>query len=216
MQKLIPPSWIATSVSVVSARGRQLVFSCVMLALGLGHLACAPAVAQFSPYADWERGADLEPGKTFVLARSPRLPETLGADQKRLALAVEATIKSELAKKGYQLAPAESAQLVVSFHALVRERQEVEVQPRDCLATSGELSVTAPAAQSQSMMLACEESIVTTVDEGTLIVDVFDAKTRTLLWHGWASGDAPDRSAPGTVDLVKRVTARILSRFPPK
>jgi hypothetical protein len=79
-----------------------------------------------------------------------------------------------------------------------------------------DLGVTAPVAQSQAMMLACEEFIVTNFDQGTLIVDVFDAKSKELLWHGWASGEAPDRSDPQTVDLLKRVTARILSRFPPR
>lgn len=215
MLDMIPTTRIFTSKEERAARGGRRSLGFFALVIGLLPLACVPPTAEFAPYADWERGADLTPGKSFVLGRSPRVPETLGDDQKRLALAIESTITAELIKKGYALAPAESAELVVSFHALTRERREVEVRPRDCMATK-ELGVTAPAAQSQSMMLACEESIVTNFDEGTLIVDVFDAKSRELLWHGWASGQSPDRSAAETVDLVKRVTARILSRFPPR
>jgi hypothetical protein len=49
--------------------------------------------------------------------------------------------------------------------------------------------------------------------EGTLIIDVFDARNNQLVWHG-SSKRAIDPAAPVTPDSVARAVAAILLSFP--
>ena len=51
--------------------------------------------------------------------------------------------------------------------------------------------------------------------EGTLGIDIFDAKTKQPVWHGWASKTvtSADRNDPSPA--IKSAVAAIIKRFPP-
>ena len=164
-------------------------------------------------FADWERGVDLSPGKTFALTKSAELPRDLDERRKALVALVNATIERELTQKGYTKAPVESAQLVVNFYVVRRMLQEVSVQPRDCyMSGRGELP---PGTNWDSAAIACEESLVTEYQEGTLIIDVYDAAKQELVWHGWKSRKSLPSDSPELPAVVEQATVDILSNFPP-
>jgi len=50
---------------------------------------------------------------------------------------------------------------------------------------------------------------------GTLVVDIFDARTKQAVWHGSARGVISD-SLEQNVKEVKLAVDKLLSRFPPR
>jgi len=162
--------------------------------------------------ADWERGVDLSPKKTFSVARSAELPEHLTPEQERLVQIVDDTIKRELARKGYQEVARPTAQLVATSHFANRERTNVNTYTchnywQDAMYEGAVL----PAGAVQ----ACQESELTKFEEGVLMIDVYDTERKELVWHGWATARKPEPGAPATTELVQQATLDILERFPP-
>ncbi|HEU5074669.1 MAG TPA: DUF4136 domain-containing protein [Polyangiaceae bacterium] len=190
------------------SRGLEVGVTAALIALA-ALLGCAAPAA----FADWERGVDLSPGKTFALTKSAELPRDLDERQQALVALVNATIERELTRKGYTKAPLESAQLVVNFYVVRRMLEEVSVQSRDCyMSGRGELP---PGTNWDSAAIACEESLVSEYQEGTLIIDVYDAARRELVWHGWKSRKSLPSDSPELPTVVEQATIDILSNFPP-
>ena len=54
--------------------------------------------------------------------------------------------------------------------------------------------------------------------QGTLVIDIVDAKTKTLVWRGSATGtvDGQQRSPEEMQQRVNNVVAQIMANFPPK
>lgn len=48
-------------------------------------------------------------------------------------------------------------------------------------------------------------------DEGTLTIEVYEAKSRQLVWAGWAKGETKDRP---NLERVRSAVEDIISRFP--
>lgn len=184
-----------------------------LLALSLFLFAPLLGCAAPAAHADWERSADFSPGKTFAITASDELSQRPTARQKALIAIVHTTIERELVHKGYVKAPPDSARLLVSFYPLRRMRQEVTVKQSDCYARDrGELP---PGTPWEGTMIACEESLVTEYEEGTLIIDIYDAEQEQLIWHGWKSDKALPPDSAELPALAERATVDILSNFPP-
>ena len=162
--------------------------------------------------ADWERGVDLSPSKTFSVARSAELPEHLTPEQEHLVQVVDQTIKRELARKGYREVSRPTAQLVATSHFASRERTNVNTYTchnywQDAMYEGAVL----PAGAVQ----ACQESELTKFEEGVLMIDVYDTERKELVWHGWATAKRSEPGATATAELVQQATLDILERFPP-
>jgi hypothetical protein len=166
--------------------------------------------------ADWERGANLEPSKTFAVARSPFLPKELTTEQAALLAIVENTTKNELTKKGYHEAAADQADLIATPSFIKRKRSDtvdasLYCGSYDVKVTQGTLAPPATALQG-----TCEETYITQYDEGTLLIDMYDTKLSELVWHGWASAEMPQAGSSVTPQqFVERATVDILNKFPP-
>ena len=189
----------------------QQIFAALMLGGGLV-TAGAGCSAPVRASADWERGADMSPSKTFSIGRSAELPEHLTPEQERLVKVVDDTIKSELARKGYREVPRNTAQLVATTHFASRERTNVNTYTchnywQDAMYEGAVL----PAGAVQS----CQESELTKFEEGVLMIDVYDTERKELVWHGWATAKRPKPGASASADVVQQATLDILERFPP-
>jgi hypothetical protein len=155
----------------------------------------------------------LAPGKTFAVTASAQLPEKLDEQQKALVAQVNSAIERELTQKGYTPAPVASAQLVVNFYVIRRMVEEVSVKSRECyMRNRGELP---PGTNWDSAAIACEESLVSEYQEGTLIIDIYDAAKKELVWHGWKSRKSLPIDSPELPGVVEQATVDILSNFPP-
>ena len=189
--------------------GSRLVSSLVLGACALG---CGAPPMHAS--ADWERGVDFQADKTFCVERSPWIPKDLTPEQAALLEVAERTTKEQLVKKGYRESARDRARLVATPYFIKSKRDDVMLAATYCGAY--DVKVTGkdvPAGLAGS----CEESYITQFDEGTLLVDLYDAKRDQLIWHGWTSTEWPKQraQAANTPQLVERAMIDILAKFPP-
>lgn len=164
--------------------------------------------------ADWERGADLGPSKTFSVTRSPLLPADITPKQVELMGVVDATTRSELTRKGYHEASSEQAELIATSYFIKRRRKDVMTSSFTCTASPG-YAMTSGGIIKAEALPPCEESVISDVDEGVLLIDLYDRQHRQLVWHGWATA-RPEPGSPPTQAQVAQVTKEILEHFPPK
>jgi len=181
--------------------------------LGASAFAAACGATPLHASADWERGADLGPSKTFCVARSPWIPKDLTPEQASLLSIVETTARRELVSKGYREAPPEQAQLIATTYFIKRKRANVIDASVYCGAY--DVEVTAGTFVPPGLVGSCEESYISKHDEGTLLIDMYDAELDELVWHGWASAELPEQGSWLTPQLVERATIDILAKFPP-
>jgi hypothetical protein len=51
--------------------------------------------------------------------------------------------------------------------------------------------------------------------EGTLSIDVFDAKTHRPVWHGWAKKELTRADIENSEGPIRKAVTAILAKFPP-
>jgi hypothetical protein len=145
--------------------------------VGLAMVALLTAACGGVPVAT---GADIEPGydlrryASYVWAVSDEAPldDTRLDDHPLLAQRLHAAIHWELASRGIEYGGRGPA-LAVHYHATLRNRQEIAEADRG----AGYATEYAPAYR------------VVEYQEGTFFVDIADARTREIIWRGWARLD---------------------------
>jgi hypothetical protein len=172
-------------------------------------VACGSAV---KASADWDRGADLSPSKTFSVAHSLLLPKDLTPEQRELVAVVESTIARELQRKGYEEAPLGSARLVATSHFEVRERSSVSTFKCDNYWNN---AMYEGAVLPAGAVPPCQNSMIKKFDQGVLMIDIYDSQLKELVWHGWAYGKRPDPESEKLAGIVQQAAVDILERFPP-
>ncbi len=151
-------------------------------------------------------GAHWGAGKTFAVAIADE-----GSEKRPMLAHVRSAIERELSRKGYTKAPLESAQLVVSFYVKQSPQQEVTIEETDCYARN--LGEPPPGTPWENARLACEKPRLTEFEEGTLVIGIYDAADRQLLWQGWTSRRMPSQQSETTA-LMQRAASDILTRLP--
>jgi len=141
----------------------------------------------FAPYRTWEWGpADNLP------TGDPRLDNnTIFKDH------LEGAVEKALATRGFARAETGTTpDLFVHYHASINQRIQVDEPEGNCT-------------------VECKPGVVE-YDQGTLVIDVMDARTDSLLWRGWAQD-----SVQGVIDnqpLMERkideAITRMMARFP--
>lgn len=111
---------------------------------------------------------------------------------------VQGAIEKQLAMKGFERADAGSPDLLVHYHANVTQRIDADATDRQY-------------GYSQSA-----EPHMVEFEQGTLVVDIIDARTNKLVWRGWAQ-----ESVDGVIDNQDRLDrhtergiTRMFERFP--
>ena len=157
--------------------------------VALGILAAAlSGCASMTVMSHTERGVDLSRYRTYswnqaeaLATGDPRLDNNEFFDA-RLRTAID----GELAGKGFAKTTGDGPDLLVHYHASIEQKVDIrELDPgsRYC------------------DRVDCRPFIY---DEGTLFVDLVDARTRTLVWRGWAEG-----SVEGVIDDQAWMEARV-------
>jgi len=147
---------------------------CVRL-LAAVPLVVAGACATVSVGADHEAGVRFDQYRTFgweaqdaLPVGDPRLDNNPFFDSR-----VRGAVELELAAKGLRLVT-DTPDLLIHYHASVQQR--IDVIKRD----ESRGYITPDYGQ---------PSTVVEFEEGTIIVDVADAKSKKILWRGWAQTD---------------------------
>jgi hypothetical protein len=178
--------------------------ACLVLLVGIA-AGCAGIQAQ----SDYDPNARFDTYKTFFwIGEQPgTLPSSSQPSQPGLdpllARRIQSSIESHLEAKGYKkVDDVAKADFGVSFNVALREKIRVQSSPGyygGGYWGYGGWYTSSVWGQSYT--------------EGTLAIDIFDARSHLAVWHGWASKpveESGDRAA-----AVDEAVGAILAKFPP-
>ena len=162
------------------------------------------ACSSVSVSSDYDRGANFSALKTWSWFSEGGAP---GADASGVVSLTSSRIKSalasELSARGYPEI-AQGASFLVTFHTVLQQKVEAGTEPYGYGWRGGYAGH------------AVGPDIVT-YDEGTLLVDFIDPKSKSMIWRGTATAVVdPHSSAESREGLIKEAVKKIVDQFPPK
>jgi hypothetical protein len=133
-------------------------------------------------------------------------PEAEGSDANGVvsltASRIRGALESDLAARGYPRVERDG-QFLVAFHTVMRQKIEANSAPYGYGWRRGYMGVA-------------DAPDIMTYDEGSLLVDFIDPKSKSMIWRGTATSVVdPGSSAEEREGLIKEAVARILAQFPP-
>ncbi|MCB1128502.1 MAG: DUF4136 domain-containing protein, partial [Verrucomicrobiae bacterium] len=121
--------------------------------------------------------------------------------------AITSAVQAALTQKGYRELPRQQADFAVNIRG--KTVPLTDVTGLGYLPEYGRMGWTKGYPYAYGYHLAD----VRTFEEGTLIVEIYDNRTRKMVWVGWTStGKAPDRAREGVI--ISNAIETILARFP--
>jgi hypothetical protein len=182
----------------------------VTLALG-GALASAKVKVD----TQFDKARDFKPYKTYAWhpdgVGDVKILQSMGDDpaavRKRYDPLIVSTVDQLLVKQGLTPAPAAEASLFVNYYILIG--------PGGSSQSMGQF--LAPVPVWGLPPFAPSTSALTVYEQGTLLLDVADAKQRSVIWRGSAQ-DALERtrSEAGRDKIIRDALTQMLKKFPPK
>ena len=141
---------------------------------------------------------------------------TLPFDEPTANLRIRIAVEQELHYKGFHISPAEEADFLIGYQVALNGHLSA-----NDVATHYEFSDTATDPALIGIVLtessARPMTYIRTYEQGTLILNVADAKTRELIW--WSSAQAEIRQTDSVDVRKKRITKavnKMLGNFPPQ
>ena len=167
------------------------------IALGFAlMMAIANAAFAQKVTTDYNKGTDFSQYKTFMWIKEPNTPDTLMRQR------VVADINAALASKGLRLVTS-NADLCVAAHKATKEQRTLDTFYDGFGGgwrwRGGFGSAT---------------TVVNTYEIGTLIVDIFDAKTKEAIWRGTSSSTISGNPQKNASNVNKGVE-KMFKNFPP-
>jgi hypothetical protein len=167
----------------------------IVLSLGVVILTAAVAAAQ-KVTTDYDKSADFATYKTFMWIKEPNTNNPLM--QQRIVDGVNAALTG----RGLQLAT-ENADMGIAVHCATREEKTLDTF-YDGVGGGWRWRWGFPSAT----------TTVTTYEVGTLVIDVFDSKTKEALWRGTASKTVSENPQTNA-ETLNRALEKMFRNFPP-
>ena len=162
----------------------------------IGAVAVATLVAA-GAYAQ-NVNTDADPSAPFSTYRTyawtPGSPSPVSLTEQRIHAAVEA----QMSNKGFRLATDQTPDVYIATHLLTQQQPQVIANGFGPWAFGGGFG----------------SFDVRTFVQGTLIVDMYDAKTRKMVWRGVATDTASDKASKNTAKIDKALE-KMFKRYPP-
>jgi hypothetical protein len=156
-------------------------------------LALAPVVALGQDVSvNYDKTYDFSKLKTFAVQVASQAQDPF------LEKHLVSTVSSTLASKGWTQAEAATADATVMLHGQSETRQKLEAYSTGGYRWGGGMGTA-----------KLEDYTV-----GTLVVDIFETKTKTLLFRGTASDEKADKAEKNEKKIDKAVN-KIFKDFPP-
>jgi hypothetical protein len=150
--------------------------------------------------SDYDPSARFSQYKTFMWIKKPHMDDPLMDDR------IINAINSELTAKGWTLVT-EGADIGVAAHVATRKQHNLETFYNGFGGGWGW--------HRWGGGMGIATTRVETYTVGTLVVDLFDSRTKQLVWRGWASDALPDDPKKETKKLDKDIE-KLFKNFPPK
>ena len=169
----------------------------------------APQVdSDFNPsyqFAGKTRFAVMRPEKALELVGKPVTVTMNDLLAERITIAVE----NALIARGYEVVPVEKADLIASFFVARQNKTDIRTY------NSGFAPGGCIGAYRCARWGGTTEVDVRNYQEGTLLIDIFDAKVKTLEWRGSTSKRLPSKASRSERDaLVKQVVEAVIAQYP--
>jgi hypothetical protein len=151
---------------------------------------------------DWDRQYDFNTIKTFATKLGTSWGNPLG--EERVTTAVQDGLKS----KGWKLVPEASADALAVMHGATDTKKDVNTFYSGWGGGWGYGGYG-------GMGMGTATTTVNEYKVGTLVVDIFDTKTKKLVYRGTASdeiSDKPDKN----IKTLKKAVDKMFKNFPPK
>ncbi len=156
-------------------------------------------------HTDYDAAADFSRYKTYYWAKKPATPRNpIMADR------IVAEIDGQLYAKGWRKAPEGQADAALASHVTSQERERVDTVYNNT-GPGGWYGWSGYGAWAGAGMAT---STVTYYTVGTLIVDIFDAKSKKGIWHGTAEGTVTS-DYPEMTKKVNEAIQKMFLAFPP-
>lgn len=182
---------VLRTASLVPAAARRL---------GAALLCCASvACSSVSVSHDYDPSENFAKLKSWAFSSStPSPPPPGGEPVSALSLArIRTAVEAELTARGYPKVEPQSASFLVAYDAAVGK--QIESHPTSSPARYG---------------WGTEVSVY---DEGTLVIDIVDAGSKSLVWRGVARGAVhPDSTPEERDERIRSAVKQVLDRFPPR
>jgi hypothetical protein len=169
-----------------------------VLAASLTVASCGPTMI-VSSHVD--RNIDFSRYRTFDWGPADALPTgDARLDQNAFFKdQVQGAVEKQLAMRGLQLIAAGAPDLLIHYHANIRQRLDVNRADRSYgYCTAGD----------------CPPDTIV-YEAGTLVIDIMDARSKRLVWRGWAQEsvedllDNPEQMARMLREAVERMMQRL-------
>lgn len=161
--------------------------------------------SSFTVNAEYDETVDMTMYKTFSWIPEP--PEKTGDarfDNPILHDRIQKNILRTLSTQGYQGMETGTPDFYVGHHLSLANKVDVQT-----MQTYYPYSWYYPYRGFQTRVKEYEE--------GTLIIDIIDAKTEKLVWRGWATKRLKKNpSNEESQETIKKIVTEILAQFPPK
>lgn len=179
---------------------RPLLRLITLAALALTAVQCAASTMRVSSHVD--RGIDFSGYQTFDWGPADALPTgDARLDQNPFFKdQVQGAVEKQLARKGIALVTSGTPDLLIHYHANISER----IDPNRVDRTYGYCARG-----------ECPPDAAV-YEAGTLVLDIIDARTNTLLWRGWAQNSVEDMLNDPDVmaQTILEAVTRMLERLP--
>lgn len=167
------------------------------VALTAAALLAATAAGAQDVSVDYDKAANFGAYKTFAVKLGTSWGNPLG--EKR----VTDEITSSLVAKGWQVAPPDKADVIVVLHGATEKKRSL-----DTFYTGGYGGYRWGGMGGSSQTTVHEYTV------GTLVTDMFDAKSKALIWRGTASDEISDKPEKNVKKLAK-AGDKLFKDFPP-
>ena len=181
----------------------SLSFVSIVLGAGLSLILFLAGCSDLSISTDYDTAADFSGLRTYSWYPEEDSPAPEKSEISPLINArIRAALEAGLEAKGYSQVVNGAPDFLVAYRAAVGRRIETR-------------STAVPVGYGWGTTVVSGTELYT-YDEGTLLVDIVDPKTKMLLWRGTArkavDGDA---SAKDRDEIVRNAVEKLLERFPP-
>jgi hypothetical protein len=161
--------------------------------------------------SDYDRSASFANYHSFALMKREH-HGTNPATNPLVVQRAEDAIKAELERKGYKLTddPA-AADFIVDFTIGSQERTDINSYPDPYVGPGwgwGRRGWWGGPYWGENLD-------VRQYREGTLSIDIFDARSHRPVWHGWAKKELTGRDIEHSEEPIRKAVESVLAKFPP-
>lgn len=156
------------------------------------------ACASVDVHTDYDPSVDFSRYSSYYWKKLPETDNPLMRDR------IVAAVDDQLQAKGWRKVPEDQAQTALAAHVTAREGQRVDTQ----------YDSWGPGWRGWGGGPVMSTSRVVTYTVGTLVVDMFDAKSRNAIWRGTASDTVSSDPAVNRKALEEGIRG-MFATFPP-